>query len=246
MLQIDTTGMQRTQKPAVAMAIKQLLREFPVHPGTAMHVGKSLFCRAARHLHVIDGSASWLIHCALNKMTDNVQTTFSIAFCWKKMFIILIQISLKFVSKVPIDNKSSAFDSGEDWCRARDKSLPEPMLTKTPDVLWELLPLNCRIDGLTTQIVSNATLAQKWLMATSHYLKRYPSHLPQKIVWKLLIKISFKSPRANEFIKQQSGRWNKMLRNSSPHKRLQMYSFNIFCIACMNKQLTKYNNDRWN
>ena len=44
-------------------------------------------------------------------------------------FYILIQISLRFVPKGPIDNKS-AFVQVMAWHRAGDKPLPEPMLTQ--------------------------------------------------------------------------------------------------------------------
>ena len=45
---------------------------------------------------------------------------------------ISIQISLKFVPKNPIDNKSALVQVMA-WCRTADKPLPEPMLTKFTD-----------------------------------------------------------------------------------------------------------------
>ena len=47
-------------------------------------------------------------------------------------FCILIQISLKFVSKGPIDNKTALVQVMA-WRRIGDKSLPEPMLTQFTD-----------------------------------------------------------------------------------------------------------------
>ena len=47
-------------------------------------------------------------------------------------FRILIKISLKFVPKVPIDNKSALVQVMA-WRRTGDKPLPEPMLTHLTD-----------------------------------------------------------------------------------------------------------------
>ena len=43
--------------------------------------------------------------------------------------IILIQISLKFVPKSPIDNKPALVQVMA-WCRTGGKPLPEPMMTQ--------------------------------------------------------------------------------------------------------------------
>ena len=76
----------------------------------------------------------WHIYAALggplNKMAAILQMTFSNAFSW--MFSILIQISLKFVPKGPIDNKW-ALDQVMAWRRIGDKPLPEPMLIQFTD-----------------------------------------------------------------------------------------------------------------
>ena len=47
-------------------------------------------------------------------------------------FRISIQISLKFVPKGPIDNKSALVQVMA-WCRTGDKTLPEPVLTQSTD-----------------------------------------------------------------------------------------------------------------
>ena len=47
-------------------------------------------------------------------------------------FRISIQISLKFVPKGPIDNKSALVQVMA-WCRTGDKTLPEPVLTQFTD-----------------------------------------------------------------------------------------------------------------
>ena len=51
-------------------------------------------------------------------------------------FCILIQISLKFVPKGPIDNKSALIQVMA-WRRTGDKPLPEPMLTQFTDVYMQ-------------------------------------------------------------------------------------------------------------
>ena len=48
---------------------------------------------------------------------------------------ILIRISLKFVSKVPIDNMRTLVPVLA-WHKIGDKRLPEPMLTKFCDDIW--------------------------------------------------------------------------------------------------------------
>ena len=45
---------------------------------------------------------------------------------------ILIEISLKFVPKGPVDNKAELIQVMA-WCRSRDKLIPEPMLTTFAD-----------------------------------------------------------------------------------------------------------------
>ena len=45
---------------------------------------------------------------------------------------ILVQISLKFVSRSPIDNKAALVQVIA-WRRTGDKPLPEPMMTQFPD-----------------------------------------------------------------------------------------------------------------
>ena len=51
-------------------------------------------------------------------------------------FCILIQISLKFVPKGPIDNKSALIQVMA-WRRTGDKPLPEPMLNQFTDVYMQ-------------------------------------------------------------------------------------------------------------
>ena len=50
---------------------------------------------------------------------------------------IVIQISLKFVPKGPIDN-ISALVQVMAWCLTGTKPLPETMLTKISDTIWNL------------------------------------------------------------------------------------------------------------
>ena len=50
---------------------------------------------------------------------------------------ILIQISLKYVPRSPIDNKS-ALVQVMTWCPTGDKPLPEPMMTQFIDTYMRL------------------------------------------------------------------------------------------------------------
>ena len=60
------------------------------------------------------------------------QTTDWNAFSWMKSFFILIPVSLKFVPKGPIDNKSVLVQEMA-WRWIGDKPLPQPMLTEFTD-----------------------------------------------------------------------------------------------------------------
>ena len=71
----------------------------------------------------------------LDKMAANLQTTFSNVFSWSE-WSISIQISLKFVPKDPIHNKSALVQVMA-WHNTGDKPLPEPMLTQFTDAyMW--------------------------------------------------------------------------------------------------------------
>ena len=65
-------------------------------------------------------------------MAAILQMIFSGAFSWK--FCILIEISLKFVSKGPIDN-NPALVKKMAWHQIGDKLLSEPILTK---IIWRI------------------------------------------------------------------------------------------------------------
>ena len=67
-------------------------------------------------------------HWGLYKMAAILQTSFSNAFSWMKYVCILIQISLKFITKGVIKKKTSLAEVMA-WCRTGDKPLPEPMMT---------------------------------------------------------------------------------------------------------------------
>ena len=54
----------------------------------------------------------------------------------KENISILIQMSLKFVSKGPIDNKSALFQVMA-WRRTGDKPLPEAMMTQFTDAYMQ-------------------------------------------------------------------------------------------------------------
>ena len=65
-------------------------------------------------------------------MAANSQAIFSHAFFMNETFYILIQISLKFVPKGPIENKPALVQVMA-WRRTGDKPLPEPLHTEFTD-----------------------------------------------------------------------------------------------------------------
>ena len=90
-----------------------------------------------KKIHLKMSSGKWrpsclglnvLTHLPLGKVVVISQTTFSNAYLWIKSCIILIQISLEFVPKWLIDNKSALVQVMA-WSRTGDKPLPKPMLT---------------------------------------------------------------------------------------------------------------------
>ena len=75
-----------------------------------------------------------LTHLSLNKTAATWQTTFSNAFSWlKSFFFFIIRISLKFVPKGPIDNKSALIQVMA-LHSIGNKPLPKPMLNEFTDV----------------------------------------------------------------------------------------------------------------
>ena len=70
-----------------------------------------------------------LTHWGRDKMEDNLQTTFSNAFSSMENARIAIMISLKFVPKGPIDNKSALVQVVA-WRLFGAKPLPEPKMTQ--------------------------------------------------------------------------------------------------------------------
>ena len=94
-----------------------------------------------------------LAHLPLNKITD-ISQTLSDAFSFIEKFCIWIVMSLKFVPKAPIDNKS-ALVQAMTWCWTNNKPLSEPMLTQFTDAymwhlggdelkVWLLMPWQCK------------------------------------------------------------------------------------------------------
>ena len=65
-------------------------------------------------------------------MTAISQTTFPNALSWMKKFVLSIRISLKFVPKGPMDDKSALVQVMA-WHRPGDKPLSETMLTQPID-----------------------------------------------------------------------------------------------------------------
>ena len=69
----------------------------------------------------------YLTHWCLDKMAAISQTTFSIAFSWMKNVRILIEFSLKFGPKGPINNIPALVQIMA-WRRPGDKPLSEPVM----------------------------------------------------------------------------------------------------------------------
>ena len=65
-------------------------------------------------------------------MAAILQTSFSNTFSMNEKIGILIRISLKFVSRGPVDNKSVLFQVMA-WCQSGAKPLSEPMQTHFTD-----------------------------------------------------------------------------------------------------------------
>ena len=78
-------------------------------------------------------SYSLLTHLPLNKMAAILADDIFKYIFLNKNFRISIKISLKFVPKVPLDNKSVLVQVMA-WRRTGDKPLPKPMLTQFTDV----------------------------------------------------------------------------------------------------------------
>ena len=73
-----------------------------------------------------------LTHLPLDKMAAILADNNFKCIFFDEKFCILIQISLKFVPKGPIDNKRALVQVMA-WRRTGDKPLPEPMLTQFTD-----------------------------------------------------------------------------------------------------------------
>ena len=69
----------------------------------------------------------FLTHCGRDKMDTILQTTFSSAFFWMKMFEFRWKVSLKFVPKDLINNIPALVQMMA-WRRPGDKPLSEPMI----------------------------------------------------------------------------------------------------------------------
>ena len=81
-----------------------------------------------------------LMHLPLDKMVAISQKTFSNAVFINENFCVLIPISLKFIPKGPIDNKSSLVQVMA-WCQTGNKPLSEPMMTQFTDTyMWHTGP----------------------------------------------------------------------------------------------------------
>ena len=70
---------------------------------------------------------------------DAIFQTSSNAFSWMKMFEFRLELSLNFVSKVPIDNKPASVQIMA-WRRPGDKPLSEPMMASLPTHIFVTRP----------------------------------------------------------------------------------------------------------
>ena len=74
-----------------------------------------------------------LTHWGWDNMAAILQTTFPNVFFWKKKLDFFIQISLKFVQKGSINNKTLLVQIMA-WYQSSDKTLSEPMMVYLTDV----------------------------------------------------------------------------------------------------------------
>ena len=79
--------------------------------------------------------SEWLSHLPQEKMTVISDDMFKCIFMNAK-FCVLIRVSLMFVFKDLIDNKSSLFQVMA-WCRTSNKPLPEPMMIQFTDAYMQ-------------------------------------------------------------------------------------------------------------
>ena len=94
----------------------------------------------SKNFKVLIQIANWsqerLTHLPLNKMAAIWADDIFKCIFLNENFRISIKISLKFVPKVPIDNKSALVQVMA-WRRTGDKPLPEPMLSQFSDAcMW--------------------------------------------------------------------------------------------------------------
>ena len=107
--------------------------------------------------YVVDVVAASLFktHCGRDEIYAILQTTFTNAFSWTKLYWFWIKISLKFISKGPIDNIPELVDIMA-WRRPGDKPLSEPMII--------ILLTHICVNGLKIvcqTIISNGVLSSK-------------------------------------------------------------------------------------
>ena len=75
---------------------------------------------------------TWLTHLLLNKVAASLADDIFKCTYFRENVRISIKISLKFVPKGPVDNKSALVQVVA-WRRTGDKTLPEPMLSQFTD-----------------------------------------------------------------------------------------------------------------
>ena len=83
------------------------------------------------YMSIVEKTDYLLTNLPQDKMAGISQTLVSNAFSWMKSCF-FIWISLKCISKGPIDNKTALVQIMA-WCRTGDKPLPQPMLTQFTD-----------------------------------------------------------------------------------------------------------------
>ena len=117
--------------------------EYPVNP-TSMATGS---------LGVAVRQELFLTHLPLDKMAATLAENDRIS----------IRFSLRFVPRIPIDNKP-ALVQVMTWCRTGNKPLPEPMLNWFSDAymqhsLWPCDAIRCHKSGSTLALVMDCCLA---------------------------------------------------------------------------------------
>ena len=134
MHKINQSGCWMHKRHPIACPLVSFVNIWEIWPrdnSTALYKGMKRKCTCI--FNVSSNQSSSLTHWGQDKIDAILQTTFSNAISWMKMFEFRLQISLKFVPKGPINN-IPALVQVMAWHRTGDKPLSELMMAQFNDV----------------------------------------------------------------------------------------------------------------